>query len=178
MKLGNKVNITQSNNQITPLKTFKLLHKHKFKNELVDEKLIQSLVGNLLFITRMGRPDIAIYVQQLSMYCSEPTIEILEMCLDLIQYLINTKRICLFYEIKNQKENTIRGYSDASYGGQNSKNIGISGITIFHNNNLINWICSKQKQKSRCINESELHAFNLMNNTIAGIININNDLKL
>ena len=119
----------------------------------------QSLVGSLLYINRMTRPDISLHVNLLGRRTSKPGINNLRTAKQLGQYLASTKNEGLTLTTKgspmspDEKDVLIKLYADASYGGENSRSqsgslVTLSGIPIM-------WNSRRQDVVSLSITEAE-----------------------
>ena len=101
-----------------------------------DQKRYQSLVGSLLYVSRMTRPDIAIHINLLGRRTSNPNRDNLQVAMQLAQYLASTKKEGLILKgIRSgqPKEVLIETYADASYGGQGSRSQRGTLSTVYGN---------------------------------------------
>ena len=110
----------------------------------------QSLVGSLLYINRMTRPDISVHVNLLGRRTSKPTKENMRIALQLGQYLASTKSEGLLITMlqKENREAQIDIYVDASYGGENSRSQ--SGSLVMLYGTPIMWNSRRQDVVSMC----------------------------
>ena len=120
----------------------------------------QSLVGSLLYINRMTRPEISLYVNLLGRRTSAPGTENLRTAKELSRYLASTKKEGLILETKGSttkpqdvKDVQIRLYADASYGGENSRSQSGSLVTLF--GTPLMWSSRRQDVVSMSITEAE-----------------------
>ena len=124
-----------------------------------DPTKYQSLVGSLLYINRMTRPDISLHVNLLGRRTSKPSPENLRTARRLGQYLASTKNEGLTLTIKesprfpDEKDVLIRLYADASYGGENSRSQSGSLVTLF--GTPVMWSSRRQDVVSMSITEAE-----------------------
>ena len=98
----------------------------------------QSLIGSLLYISRMTRPDIPLHVSLLGRRTANPGKANLQAALQLAQYLASTKEEGLILRDMQQemqkvdlKEVPIAIYADASYEGENSRSQSGSLVTLY-----------------------------------------------
>ena len=84
--------------------------------ERAEQKKFQALVGSLLFISRMTRPDIAIHVNLLGRRMSDPTMKHYQAALRVLSYLkaMSTAGITL----NRPKNLEIKILANAAYGGK------------------------------------------------------------
>ena len=119
----------------------------------------QSLVGSLLYINRMTRPDISLHVNQLGRRTSKPGTNNLQAAKRLGQYLASTSKEGLVLKTKESikkepgKDIRINLYADASYGGENSRSQSGS-LTILYGVPVM-WSSRRQDVVSMSITEAE-----------------------
>ena len=127
-------------------------------NEILsDPTKYQSLVGSLLYINRMTRPDISLHVNLLGRRTSKPGINNLRTAKQLGQYLASTSKEVLVLTIgelaKQEKDVRIKLYADASYGGENSRSQSGSLVTLY--GTPVMWNSRRQDVVSMSITEAE-----------------------
>ena len=92
---------------------------------LPDPTKYQSLLGRLLYINRITRPDISLHLNLLGRQTSKPGINNLRTAKQLRQYLASTSKEGLVITTKElakpEKDVQMKLYADASYGGENSR---------------------------------------------------------
>lgn len=161
-KLCKSINITKINNQEVPILTpnNKQISNDLFSPVIKDIKQYQSLIGNLLYLARTTRPDIQFAVNQLSQFNQRPTALHLKYVKQVIQYLLNTKKLKFYFIKSNSNNNKLVAYSDADFANNTEDRKSISGVVIYYNNNLISWSAVKQKSIAQSTNESETIAAN------------------
>ena len=116
-------------------------------------KTYQSLVGSLLYINRMTRPDISLHVNLLGRRTSKPGTNNLRTAKQLEQYLASTKKEGLQITKTDQQEVQIVLYADASNGGENSRSQSGS-LAILYGTPVI-WGSRRQDVVSMSITEAE-----------------------
>ena len=128
--------------------------------ETIDPTKYQSLVGSLLYINRMTRPDISLHVNLLGRRTSKPSPENLQTAKQLGQYLASTKNEGLILKTEEsiitpqeEKDVSIKLYADASYGGENSRSQSGSLVTLF--GIPVIWSSRRQDVVSMSITEAE-----------------------
>jgi hypothetical protein len=119
----------------------------------------QQLVGSLIYLANMSRPDIAFSTNILARYLSKPTIEHVQLAKRVLRYLKGTCDRKLIYRKSNSNQKPkIEIYVDADFGNQINNSVSITGIMTFFGDCLINWSCNKQRHISQSTCESEVIA--------------------
>ena len=80
-----------------------------------ERKKYQSVVGQLLYINLMSRPDLTFSVNVLSRYMKEPTTYHRTLAHQIVRYLWTTRKQKLVYERKGESGYLQEGYVDATY---------------------------------------------------------------
>lgn len=118
-----------------------------------EHKQYRTIVGKLLFISRLTRPDISYTVNALGRFLENPTkIQLIAMQ-NLLQYLRGTKDMYLTLNCKGPTE--INAYSDADWAGDKNDRKSTSGHVIYFAESPINWSTKKQKCVATSSMESE-----------------------
>ena len=112
----------------------------------------QSLIGSLLYINRMSRPDISLHVNLLGRRTSNPRTNNLRTAKQLGQYLASTLKEGLIVK-KGEPGAKISIYADASYGGENSRSQSGSLVTLY--GTPVIWNSRRQDVVSMSITEAE-----------------------
>uniref|UniRef100_A0A0N5CAJ0 Retrovirus-related Pol polyprotein from transposon TNT 1-94 n=1 Tax=Strongyloides papillosus TaxID=174720 RepID=A0A0N5CAJ0_STREA len=114
----------------------------------------RSLLGRLLYISRISRMDINYVINSISSYQAAPKLAHLKLLTGVIGYL--TKHPNYYIEFKkNDYRSVIEIYSDANFSTSGKST---SGILVFHKGNLIHWSSSKQDNIAISTFESEFYA--------------------
>jgi len=110
------------------------------EDKLDDPKKFQAIIGGLLFINRMTRPDISIQVNLLGRRASNPSQSNLHTVQTTLKYLWLTR----FEEVilHKLKEINLVAYADTSYGGEGSRLQGGGLLTL--GNQPIEWNSRRQ----------------------------------
>ena len=123
----------------------------KSDDVLNEPKKFQAIVGGLLFINRMTRPDISIQVNLLGRRAWSPSPANLKAAMDTLRYLWSSR-----YEgiiLKKPKELRIEAFADASYGGEESRSQ--SGVLLTLGKQPIGWYSRRQDIVTLSITEAE-----------------------
>jgi hypothetical protein len=119
-----------------------------------NQKEYQSIVGSLLFITRMTRPDVAIQVNLLGRHCSNPSTSNLEGAREVIRYLRTTEDHGII--IRKPENSEAKIYADASYGDSITRSgRSQSGSLITYGNQPLDWWTRRQDVVALSITEAE-----------------------
>jgi hypothetical protein len=125
-----------------------------------------QIIGVLLWISRVSRPDIAYAVGILSRYSSNPSARHFTAALDVLKYLKGTANMALVYEkdissdslttysISSRRKNFL-SYSDSDWAGDCDDRKSTSGFLVFYKNCLVAWSSSKQPIQSLSSTEAE-----------------------
>jgi hypothetical protein len=124
--------------------------------EAFDKGTYQSLLGSLLYISLLTRPDISYAIGQLAKYASNPSQAHWKTMKRLCRYLQGTKTYGLVYNVGNNTSDqiTIETFTYSDWAGDQETGKSTSGNLIKVNDNIITWKSTKQT----CIAQSTLEA--------------------
>eukprot|EP00924_Labyrinthula_sp_SR-Ha-C_P008770 snap_masked-scaffold_2-processed-gene-1.46-mRNA-1 protein AED:1.00 eAED:1.00 QI:0/0/0/0/1/1/2/0/240 len=114
-----------------------------------DPKLFQSVIGSLLFASRVCRPEVAYIINRLSVFSQEPGVEHIRAA----KRILNSN-LGIFFK-KNVMENKISLFTDASWKNVPGTLASIDGHIIFWNEAPILWQTKKQTIISQSSTEAE-----------------------
>ena len=123
------------------------------------QKRYQSLVGSLLYITRHTRPEITLHTNLLGRRTSHATPSNLKTALQVLKYLVSSSENGITVGNPDKKDQTmeenitIKGYADASYGGEKAKSQ--SGSLVLLNKQAVIWTSRRQDTTAQSITEAE-----------------------
>jgi hypothetical protein len=124
------------------------------KAEQCDESLpYRELIGSLLFLARVTRPDIMFAVGKLSQFTHCYSTEHWKAAKDILRYLHETPTLGLHYEANENFD--ILAYTDSDYAGDKLDRKSTSGCVTFANDSLISWTSQKQDIVSLSSTEAE-----------------------
>lgn len=115
-----------------------------------------SIVGGLLYLTLVARPDMSHAVHKLSQSVSNPQVTDWLAVRRVLRYLKGTTHIGLVYRADRHASDTIvitPSYCDASYGGDRIDRKSTTGWLVSLNGNITNW--SSKKQVTICLSSAE-----------------------
>lgn len=170
MRLAENLEIVKYKRQNTPMRTSEILYSDEDLPFLENIDSYQSVVGSLLFIARLARPDILYAVNQLSKFTIKPLKIHMKAATKVVQYLFNTIDYVLKFH-KSDNLNTI-GYSDSDWANDVLDRKSYTGFCIYVGNNPVIWNCSKQKLISQSTDEAELIAANDLSRELMHTINL------
>ena len=131
-------NLIESRSVLMPMETSLNI---QISDQGIENPEFRRIIGALLFIARVARPDISYSVNYLSKFAGKVTPEIMKYARRIIQYLNSTVDYVLTY--RSNTEDTV-AYIDASFAPDLVSCKSISGYLILHFGNIISWGTKKQ----------------------------------
>ncbi|UYV82150.1 hypothetical protein LAZ67_21001138 [Cordylochernes scorpioides] len=147
-----------------------------------DEKLLpnnvqyQQLIGSLLYLSVVSRPDIAAPVCILSSRNQNPRNCDWNAAKRIVRYLKTTKELEL--RISKQKPPTLEAYSDATWASDNTDRKSLSGNLFLLGSNPISWMTGKQGCVSLSSTEAELISAAEASQELLWLLDLLKDLEL
>lgn len=148
-KMLEKFNMKDANPSKTPI-----LKGFQVEDKEIEDVPYRQLIGCLMFIATVSRPDISYVTSFLSQYLDKPTKSVWIQAKRTLRYLKGTKEYGLIYEKTQKNEDVIETFSDADWGG-NSDRKSISGSVTLYNGNIISWLSRKQNCIALSTTEAE-----------------------
>lgn len=160
-ELADRFKVTEAN----PLTKLPRVDTEELDREPVDLLVpYRSLVGALLYIASMTRPDISAAISYLSRYLDRPSRRSWKLAKQVLNYLRHTKKCPLM--LGKLDDSSIVTYADANFapaGDRKSQ----SGAVIKLAGSTVGWFSKKQKTVSTSTTEAEYIALSAaMNETI------------
>lgn len=119
----------------------------------LDEEIVKfpyrELIGSLLFLCSVSRPDISFIVNVLSRYVNSPKQQHVNAAKRILRYLIDTKDLCIVYS----ESSSLVGYSDSDFASDIDTRRSTTGYIFLLNGGPITW--SSQKQKTIALSTTE-----------------------
>lgn len=140
----------------TPVDTSTKLVKATEVEESVDQRLYQSAVGSLLYLSVGTRPDIAYAVSNVAKFASHPTTKHWTEVKRIMRYLKGTSNLGLLYS-KNASSECV-GYSDSDWGGDLDDRKSTSGYFFQISGGPVSWRSKKQSCVALSTAEAEYMA--------------------
>ena len=126
----------------TPVDTSTKLTKGVEGSEKVDQRLYQSAVGSLLYLSIGTRPDITYAVSSVAKFCANPNKQHWTAVKRIMRYLKGTLHLGLLYCKDGSKECV--GHSDADWAGDLDDRRSTSGYVFQLSGAAISWRSKKQ----------------------------------
>ena len=126
------------------------------EQEEMKKKPYREVIGCLLYIARCTRPDIAVAVNKLAKFVSNPGVKHWKAAKRTLRYLRGTKQ----YGIKftTEGELTLSGFADASWGDEDEERRSTTGYLFKVGDNIVQWRTMVQKTTARSTTEAEYMA--------------------
>ena len=151
-KLVEDFELTEARGKDVPIQHGRVLYDPDSKR-LNDVGIYQSLIGSLLYLTMVCRPDITYIVNYLSRFNKEPRMNLLEIAKGVLIYLRGTKDFGLQYEKKDSF--VLEAYVDSDWGSERLDRKSVSGYVILLNGTPISYKAKKQSGVAQSTAEAE-----------------------
>ena len=128
------------------------------ENELIESGRYRSIIGGLLFISSMTRPDVAAAISYLSRFLDRPSAKAWTLATRVLKYLMTTKELPLV--IGDVNGSGLVTYVDANFapaGDRKSQ----TGVLIRLNGSSVSWQSKKQKTVATSTTEAEYVALSI-----------------
>lgn len=137
----------------TPLANGIVLKKCDQENcgDLCDVKTYQSLIGGLMYLSVISRPDISHAVSRLSQFASHPHNDHFAAAKHILRYLKGHPQGKITYS----SENGLCCFTDSDWGADSNDRKSYSGCALFFGDGLIAWESKKQHVVSLSSMEAE-----------------------
>ncbi|UYV61822.1 hypothetical protein LAZ67_1006725 [Cordylochernes scorpioides] len=112
----------------------------------------RQLIGSLLYVATITRPDIIFPVSYLSRTLDKPTQATWKAAKRIVRYLMATKDIGLIYTVSS---NNLISYSDSDWARDKINRKSTSGNIVLHGSNAVSWFFKKQGCVSLSTAEAE-----------------------
>jgi hypothetical protein len=123
--------------------------------QLADQALYQSAVGSVGWVARGTRFDIAYILNQLSRFCSEPTVRHWNALVRVLRYLSGTVNYKLQFGGTGTHGPKLQGFCDADYAGDIDDRLSCSGGLYLLNSGAVVFTSTKQRSVALSTGESE-----------------------
>ncbi|CAB0015328.1 unnamed protein product [Nesidiocoris tenuis] len=140
------------------------------------EAPFRELVGSLIYLATITRPDIAFAAAFLGRYLNHPTQAAWKAAKRVAKYIKGTRNLALTF-VKESPRNELKAYADADWASDCSDRKSVSGAAIFYGRNLIYWSSKKQQTVALSTAESEFYAAALCASEILHLRNLHADLS-
>ncbi|KAH9392459.1 hypothetical protein TYRP_005538 [Tyrophagus putrescentiae] len=157
-ELSERFNVTDAHTR----ELLPVVNPQELENEPIDETIpYRSIVGGLLYIASMTRPDISAPVSYLSRFLDKPSRKAWKQAKQVLNYLRHTKHRSLLLGERDQS--SLVTYADANFapaGDRKSQ----SGAVFQLAGSTVGWLSKKQKTVSTSTTEAEYIALSLATN--------------
>jgi hypothetical protein len=140
---------------VVPVTDREALSKGRVEEALADQALYQSAIGSVGWVARGTRFDVDYVLNQLSRYCSEPTVRHWNAVIKVLRYLKGTINYKLHFGGKGPYGPKLQGFCDADYAGNADDRASCSGGLWLLNGGAIVWASNKQRSIALSTGESE-----------------------
>jgi hypothetical protein len=151
-KLLVKFGMAEAKTAPTPMDTSVQLQREDGYSKPVDNVLYQSIIGSLLYIAMVTRPDIAYAVGVLGRFAKSPTEAHLTAAKRVLRYLKGTD---LKLSYKQQVSDYFVGYSDADWGSSMDDRKSTTGSVFILAGGAVSWMSKKQSLVALSTTEAE-----------------------
>jgi hypothetical protein len=141
-----------------------------------DANLFRSLVGSLIYLSTMTRPDISFAVRKISQKMQSPSINDWQAAKRVLRYLKGTSTLGLFYS--TQHNNPLEGYSDSDWASDKATRKSITGYVFTLQGAAISWSSKQQSTRALSSTEAEYTALAATTQESAYLNGIFEDLDL
>jgi hypothetical protein len=131
----------------------KRVYAHDGVASTEEVTLYLEMVGSLLYLAHVTRPDICYAVSYASRFCANPGPDHFSIVRKVLKYLQSTKDYALV--LNGTGDLQLRAFTDADWGGDLTDRKSTSGRAIFLGRSLVGWGSSKQPSVSLSSMESE-----------------------
>jgi hypothetical protein len=159
-KMIEKFGMDKANGVKLPAKAGTVLRKltEEEKLEIVtpDEiQLYQQIVGSMIYLANLTRPDISYIVGQLARHMAAPTTEYLQFTKPLLRYCKETMKLGIEYGGGDGHNFDV--YTDSTWGTEDDRK-SFQGWVIKYNGGATSWAANRQKSTALSSQEAEIMA--------------------
>ncbi|KAK9873685.1 hypothetical protein WA026_023685 [Henosepilachna vigintioctopunctata] len=152
LQLLEKFNMSECKSVKTPLES-------KLEFDLTKENCkdvpYQELIGSLMYLAVLTRPDIAYSVSFLSQFNNNHSVEQWKCAKRILRYLKSTKDNCLVF---TKSTDNLHGFVDADWGSDKLDRKSYTGFVFKISNSAISWESKKQRTVALSSTEAEYMA--------------------
>jgi len=129
------------------------LNLEKDEDKQCDERIpYRELIGSLLFLARVSRPDITYAVNKMAQFNSAYNEKHFHHAKQILSYLKGTRNYVLQLAGMNL---CLNGFTDSDWAGDTNDRHSTTGYAFFLGDGLINWVSEKQRVISLSSTEAE-----------------------
>ena len=131
------------------------LRKEDHQASKIEVKAYQQILGSLLWLAIMTRPDIAYSVNKCSRYASNPAPNHDDAAKRIVRYLAGTRDLGIKFAPNLEQSGELIGYTDSSYGDCLDTRRSTSGYIFMLHNGPISWATKRQSIVATSTTEAE-----------------------
>jgi hypothetical protein len=139
-----------------PINGYDSLRPAEPSDTRADQKGYQTLIGKLLYLSILTRPDISFALGRLSQYLSDPAEFHMSALKRVLKYLRSTIDYGITFGGKNPEG--LIGYSDSDFASDRTDRLSVLGNVFMLGNGPISWISKKQKSVATSTMDAEYMA--------------------
>ena len=129
---------------------------YKLEDEpIISETIYRSLVGKLLYINKVSRPEISNAVRELSQYFDNPSHLHWKQLIKVCSYLKCTRQKGLCLRKSYERPTQLTGYVDSNFATDMNDRRSTTGYIIILGGNVISWKSKKQGSTTLSSTEAE-----------------------
>ena len=121
----------------------------------------REVIGSLMFLSVVTRPDLAYIVNFLSRYVCNFDKSHWRALQRVLKYLKNTTKLGVTYKVNKNSELCVKAFSDADFAGDRDKRRSTSGCIILLANGPVLWCSKRQSVTAQSTAEAEYIAANV-----------------
>jgi len=167
-----KHQITDRRGASTPMETNAVNTLALAQGENVDS--LNEKTGELLYLARVSRPDIAFAVALLCKYNMQAKAVHHVAAERILRYLMKTSKLKL---VLGGPDSKINAYTDADHAGDPADRISVTGY-LFTWGGAISWSSKKQQSQANSTTESEYYALGMTNREYLWIMQLLKELEV
>ncbi|GME77040.1 unnamed protein product [Ambrosiozyma monospora] len=131
----------------------------------VHVKRFRKIVGALLYVALMTRPDIAYAVNYIARYCTYPHPVVYDQLIRIVQFVFQTQDVVICYNGVGPNDRLVC-YSDSDYAQDVESRKSMNGFVIMYASGPINWKSKYTPLVCQSSTEAELQAIVLLTNEL------------
>jgi hypothetical protein len=135
-----------------------------------NQDLYHSVIGSLLYVSTIARPDIGDAIRLLSSFFSNSDISHFNAVKSLLRYLKGTKHFGLVY--RSDSSGLLNCFADANWKSDHVTGKSVSGFICFLGSNAISWASRKQSCVATSTAESEYYSLHSASEEVRALRNL------
>jgi hypothetical protein len=158
-KLLDKFNNNGNKLSYIPIEPNKQFRKPTNDIDIIKDVPYRELVGSLLYIMMVFRPDLSYVTNILSRFLDCPTAELWKTAVKTLHYLRSTKELgIMFGNVNHKYANKLLEFSDSDWGSDHDTGRSTSGYVIMFNGGPISWSTKLQTTAALSTTDAEYYS--------------------